>query len=122
MGQFVSGMATNAEGIPVNYKTRFKLPSYEGGLNGFSKFLSQTIRYPAVDRENYIQGTVQIKFTITKYGELADIKILKPVSVAINAEAVRVLKLSAGFWETAIAYGRPIDYFLVVPIAFHLQN
>ncbi len=99
------------------------LPEYPGGIEAFYKWLSKTLVYPPMARENNIQGRVTVNFVVEKDGSLTDIKVLRGVAggADLDAEAVRVLKKSQK-WKPGIQNGRPVRVSYSVPVMFQLQQ
>lgn len=84
-------------------------------------YLSRTITYPSIAQENGIQGRVFVKFTVTKSGELIDMKVIRGADPALDMEALRVVKLMPN-WIPAEVKNVPIDLDFVIPINFILDN
>ncbi|SEP30672.1 energy transducer TonB [Mucilaginibacter sp. AW1-7] len=95
------------------------LPEFPGGQDKFIAYLSKTIRYPAVDRENGTQGRVILTFVVERDGSLTDIKVSRSLSPGTDAEAVRALK-SSPKWKPGIQNGRPVRVQYSVPVSFAL--
>ena len=121
-GQLKTGLSVNSFGQRVSYYSRIVPPRYIGGMAAFNKFLSKNIGYPVVARTDRIQGIVMLMFLIGKDGSMKDVKVFRSVNDQVNAEAIRVLKLSDGSWLPGSVYGRAIDYPLTVPISLSLVN
>ncbi|RYD95857.1 MAG: TonB family protein [Sphingobacteriales bacterium] len=96
-----------------------QVPEFPGGIEAFNKFLSTNIRYPKVARDEKIQGRVFLQFVVENDGALADIKVLRGVSKSLDAEALRVIRLSPK-WKPGVQNGRPVRVQYNVPIAFSL--
>lgn len=97
-------------------------PLYLGGQIGILKGVYNNIRYPTVARENGIEGTVNIKFTVNKDGSLSDFEILKNVGGGCGEEALRMAKiLNDGFWIPGIANGEFVSTTHTLPIRFKLN-
>jgi len=52
-------------------------PEYPGGEAAFGKFLRDHIRYPAVAKENGVQGRVFLQFVVERDGSLTDMQIVR---------------------------------------------
>jgi protein TonB len=96
-------------------------PSYPGGLDKFYAYLSRNIHYPAVAKENNVQGKVFLTFVVERDGALTDIKVLRGIGSGCDEEAVRVLK-AAPKWKPGIQNGRPVRVQYNVPITFTLTS
>jgi protein TonB len=98
-----------------------KNPEFQGGLEAFGRYLSKNIHYPAVARENNVQGKVYLQFVVEKDGALTDIKVLRSLGSGTDEEAIRVLKNSPR-WKPGIQNGRPVRVYYTVPISFTLSG
>jgi len=98
-----------------------KAPSFPGGEPSLMKFLAEQIQYPALARENAIQGTVALSFVVDKDGGITDIHILKDIGAGCGKEALRVLK-SMPKWTPGEANGQPVKVRYTLPIRFKLEG
>ena len=98
-----------------------ELPEFPGGIQGFGRFLGANIRYPQDAREKKIQGRVICSFIVENNGSLSHIKILRGVNADINAESIRVLKLSPK-WKPGVQNGIKVRTQFTVPISFTLDG
>src|ERR1700743_1246850 len=96
-------------------------PTFAGGIEKFYAFLRNNIHYPAVAKENNVQGKVFVSFVVEKDGSLTDIKVVRSLGSGTDEEAVRVLKNSPK-WKPGIQNGRPVRVYYTVPISFALQS
>jgi protein TonB len=96
-------------------------PLFPGGEAAFGKFLRDHIRYPAVAKENNVQGRVFVQFVVERDGSLTDMKILRDPGSGLGDEAVRVLKISP-HWSPGIQNGKPVRVQYTVPVSFSLAE
>ena len=96
-------------------------PEFPGGDAAFGKYLGNKIRYPAIAKENNVQGKVFLNFTVEKDGSLTDIKVVRGIGSGCDDEAVRVLK-SSPRWKPGIQNGRAVRVSYTIPISFTLQQ
>ncbi|SDN09043.1 TonB family C-terminal domain-containing protein [Daejeonella rubra] len=94
-------------------------PEFPGGINGWSQYLSSTIKYPAEAKKNNVQGRVIVSFIIQKDGSLADIKVLRGVGSGLDEEAVRVISESPK-WKPGTKDREPVNVAFTIPIQFKL--
>jgi protein TonB len=99
------------------------LPQFPGGIEAFYKFLSKTLQYPPMARENNVQGRVTVNFVVEKDGSLTDIKVVRgvPGGADLDQEAIRVLKRSPK-WTPGVQNGRSVRVSYTVPVMFALQQ
>lgn len=86
----------------------------------FGTFLARNIHYPAVDKNNNIQGKVFIQFIVEKDGSLSNIKVLRSPDQTLGDEAARVISISPK-WKPGIQNGRAVRVMYTVPITFTLS-
>ena len=96
-------------------------PSFPGGDGAFGKYLGKNIHYPAIARENNVQGRVVLTFVVERDGSLTDIKVLRSLGSGTDEEAVRVLKASPK-WKPGIQNGRPVRVQYSIPVNFTLAS
>src|SRR5690606_10043974 len=69
-----------------------QMPSFPGRESAVMKYLSSHIRYPAVARENGIQGTVVVQFIVGPDGTIREVKTVgAKKGGGLEEEAVRVV-------------------------------
>ncbi|MCQ6961260.1 energy transducer TonB [Mucilaginibacter aquariorum] len=96
-------------------------PTFPGGEGAFGKYLQKNMRYPAIARENNVQGRVVLTFVVERDGSLTDIKVLRSLGSGTDEEAVRVLKASPK-WKPGIQNGRPVRVQYSIPVNFTLAS
>lgn len=106
---------------PVSFAAVEKLPKFPGGDEAFGKYLSKTIRYPAVAKENNTQGRVIVSFVVERDGKLTDIKVLRDIGGGCGEEAIRVLSKSPA-WSPGIQNGKAVRVAYTMPINFTLAG
>ena len=84
------------------------------------KYFADNIRYPAVARENGIEGKVVIRFVVDKDGTITMPEALRKVGGGCTEEALRVLK-SMPEWKAGRQGGRFVKVLFTVPVSFQLQ-
>jgi TonB-dependent SusC/RagA subfamily outer membrane receptor len=121
-----------------------QLPEYKNGMNAFDQAIQEHIKYPLDARKHNVQGEVFVSFTISKEGNLEDIKTeeaeylaLKEIVVVgyskseeepsslknipvLAEEVIRVLKQMDNF-KPGIQDGQPVDVRMTLPVTFKLQ-
>ena len=97
-----------------------KPPSFPGGEKELQKFLAENIKYPALARENNIQGNCAIAFVVNKDGSVSDIQILKDIGGGCGKEAIRVVNTMPK-WSPGEANGHPVKVKFTLPVRFRLE-
>ena len=99
-----------------------QMPQFEGGETELQKFLAREIKYPQAAIKANKEGLVFITFTISEEGKATNYEIVKSVSKEIDAEALRVLKLTEDSWAPGRQNGRTVPVRFTIPIRFNLQR
>lgn len=102
---------------PIDYPD--EMPGFIGGDKALYQYLSNNIKYPKIEIKRGVEGRVYVEFVVGKNGEITDIKILRGVSEAIDAEAIRVIK-SMPNWLPGKQKGRAVKVRYKMPISFKL--
>jgi len=94
-----------------------QMPVYPGGDMAMSEYILSNIQYPKEALNNFIDGTVYIRFVVTRSGKVGEVQVFKSVDVLLDNEAVRVIKSLPDF-----APGKQGDVaqnvWLMVPVKF----
>lgn len=118
--QAIAGPAENTNPNEV-FPTSEIQPSFPGGEAAFGKFLSDHIRYPAVAKENGVQGRVFVQFIVERDGSLTDMKIVRDPGSGLGDETTRVLKLSP-HWKPGMQNGKPVRVQFTIPVNYSLAD
>ncbi len=97
-----------------------KMPAFPGGERELLAYLAKNIVYPAMARENNIQGIVALSFVIGKNGSISEVTVLKDIGGGCAKEAVRVVQAMPK-WSPGEANGHPVKVRFVLPVRFQLQ-
>jgi len=108
------------EGADTIWKMVDEYPLFPGGEELLIRYIARNTNYPESARVNKIQGQVVVKFCITKKGKITGYEIVKSVSPALDAEALRVVKTLQRF-EPARKDGEPVTSWYYLPITFTLK-
>lgn len=107
------------ESEPV-FKVVETMPKFPGGLRGVMQYLAKSIKYPVLAQEHKEEGQVILKMVIGKDGSLSNISVLRSVSPALDAEAIRVVS-NMPKWEPGQQRGQAVAVEYTLPITFRLQ-
>ena len=94
---------------------------FPGGTTELMKYLYSNIKYPAIARENGIQGRVVLKFVVEKDGTVNGITVLKGIHELLDKEAIRVVKSMPG-WKAGKQGGRNVRSYFTPPVSFKLEG
>lgn len=98
-----------------------RLSSFSGGNSELSSFISRTLKYPKECQLNGVQGKVYIGFNVSTTGEVIGINVARGVHPALDAEAVRVVKLLP-YWTPGFVSGIPVTVSFTIPLNFVLTR
>lgn len=91
-----------------------------GGMNGFYKYISQKIKYPARAQRSGTEGRVFVEFVIERDGSISNVKAVTGIGAGCDEEAIRVVK-DAPRWNPGKQRGKPVRQRIVLPIYFRLN-
>ena len=83
-------------------------------------YLSQNIKYPALARENGIEGVVVVRFVVEKDGSISGLELVRDIGGGCGKEALRVVKAMPA-WTPGLQRGRPVRVQFNLPVVFRLQ-
>lgn len=107
------------EAAPVSMESVQIQPKFPGGPQAWAQFM-QGYNYPAMARENNVQGTVYVSFVVEKDGSLTDIHVDRDIGFGTGEEAVRLLKTSPK-WSPGVQNGLPVRVTYTQPIKLALN-
>lgn len=96
------------------------LPSPAGGMEGWMKYLAESIQYPEEATKQGIEGTVIMTFIINSDGSISDVETLRGVGGGCDEEAMRVIE-NAPNWTPAQQGGKPVNCRMRLPVKFKLS-
>ncbi len=83
-------------------------------------YLSAHIKYPAIARENGIEGTVVIRFIIDKTGNVTQAEIIRDIGGGCGNEALRVVRQMPQ-WRPGIQRHQKVNVQMSLPVKFQLN-
>ena len=96
-----------------------EMPSFPGGLEELYKWIDNNVQYPAVARENGIEGRVILKFIVEKDGSLSDSTVIRSVHPMVDREALRLVGQMPK-WNPGKRAGIPVRVRYCLPIKFKI--
>lgn len=102
------------------YRATGALPSFPGGAVAMFQFLADNLRYPESAVEDNIQGQVVLKFEIGRDGSVNDVEVIRRLDPALDAEAVRVVRMFPKFQIDGCNLSENV--WLTLPIRFRLNS
>jgi len=96
-------------------------PTFNGGdADAFLKYINENIKYPQSALEKEEQGRVTVNFVVDQNGKIRNAKVVKGVSEALDAEALRVIE-NAPDWTPAQQDGKNVPVTYSVPVLFAIR-
>jgi protein TonB len=95
-------------------------PEFSGGTAALLEYLRKNIKYPAICRENNIQGRVLVTFIVNKDGAIVEPEVVKSVNPSLDKEALRVISTMPN-WKPGSQRGKPVRVKYTVPVNFRLN-
>jgi len=98
------------------------LPQFRGGQDSLVKFIAKNIKYPPEARENCISGKVYVKFLISADGTIDSINVIRSVHKSVDDEAIRLVKLTNGYWTPGKINDSSVSASFNLPFNFSLKD
>jgi protein TonB len=95
-------------------------PTFPGGEEKLIEYIQKNTKYPAVARENGVQGKVFVNFVVDADGSIVDAKIIRSIGAGCDEEALRVVK-SMPKWKAGRQNGRSVKCYFNLPVNFTLR-
>ncbi|NOT37656.1 MAG: TonB family protein [Saprospiraceae bacterium] len=97
-----------------------QMPEFPDGTAAMYKYIQENLKYPAIARENDIQGRVIVQFVVNKNGEISKVSVARGIGGGCDEEAIRVVR-SMPRWKAGKHNGNPVPVNFTLPIQFKLQ-
>ena len=94
-------------------------PEFPGGIPALFEWLGKEIKYPEEAKNAKQEGKIFARFVIQSDGTIGNVEILKGISPALDAEAIRVIK-KMPTWKPGKQNGKPVNVFYNMPLVFSL--
>lgn len=94
-------------------------PSFPGGEGAMVEWINKNVEYPQLAIEMGEQGIVYVQFVVNTNGSIQDVKVLRGVSDALDAEAKRVVRRMPK-WIPGEQAGKKVRVRFTLPVHFRL--
>ncbi|NDW18010.1 M56 family peptidase [Dysgonomonas sp. 216] len=98
-----------------------KMPEFKGGQKELMMYIGNNLKYPEDAIKRNIEGRVIVRFVVTATGKVTDVKVVRSLDEACDAEAIRVVKAMPD-WTPGMQDGKAVPVFFTLPIAYKLQH
>ena len=102
------------------FKIVEEMPQFPGGQHAMMNYIGANVKYPAKATTEKAEGMVVVDFVIKSTGEVEDVKVVRGVHPALDAEALRVIR-SMPNWQPGKQHGEAVDVSYTIPIQFKLR-
>lgn len=93
-------------------------PIFQGGdQNKFMVWVNENIKFPKEGMKGITTARIVVQFTVTAKGNVDNVKVLRGVNAAVDAEAIRVVSASPD-WIPGKVDGKPVNVTFTFPIIF----
>jgi periplasmic protein TonB len=98
-----------------------QMPSFPDGEAAMFKYIRERIKYPAIAKENGIEGHVVVQFEVSKDGQIQKVQVVRGIGGGCDEEAARVVR-SMPAWKPGKHNGKPVKVSFTLPIKFKLEG
>jgi protein TonB len=84
------------------------------------EYIYKNIKYPAIARENGVEGNVVITFVVEKDGSITDAKVVRDIGAQCGEEAMRIVNQMPR-WDPGKQRGNPVRVQFNLPVRFKLE-
>ena len=88
------------------------------------QYIYKNLKYPAIARENGVEGMAVIRFVVDKSGAVNDIELLRDPGAGCGDAAKKVVNAMNNLpqkWTPGKQRGRPVKVLYTLPVKFKLQ-
>lgn len=98
-----------------------EMPQFPGGDQAMYDWLYKNLNYPYTAQERGIQGTVWIRFVVSKTGKVERAEVARGIDSACDKEALRVVSSLPDFIPGR-QNGRNVPVYFMVRIVYKMNN
>lgn len=119
---FATAQDTDTTGLDPEVFTIIEdKPVPQGGIEGWSSYLQNNLKYPTQAKRMGVEGTVYTQFIVEKDGTVSNVRTLKGIGNGCDEEALRVISNSPP-WQPGRLRDEPKRVRMVIPIVFKLSR
>ncbi|MCI5082347.1 MAG: energy transducer TonB [Saprospiraceae bacterium] len=93
---------------------------YPGGNKALLQFVTETMEYPEIGQEYGMEGTIVVRFTVNKVGEINNIVIEEGLNKVFDEAVIDMIKQMPA-WIPAMEKGILANYEYRLPLRFSLH-
>ncbi len=91
------------------------MPEHKDGIVGMLNFINQNLSH---NRTKSPEGLSVLSFIVHEDGTFSDYQVVRSLTPALDAEALRVIKLMSGDWKPGTQQGQPVKVKYTLPVRF----
>jgi TonB family protein len=120
----IKSKATNA--VPSASKDSIfsdveKMPSFPGGEEALTEYMSANMKYPISAAENGIKGRVSVCFVVASDGSVVDTRIMHSLDPACDQEVIRMIE-SMPKWTPGMKDGKAVSVYYTLSVRYKLPS
>ncbi len=108
--------SSDTKAIYASYDYNYSERAFSWKYKSIENFFPKAFHYPAMAREQHIEGYVNVAFCVEKNGEVTNRVLSGSPSVYLQDEALREVKMLT--WHPATHNGKPVASQVVIHIEF----
>jgi len=88
------------------------------------QYIYKNLKYPAIARENGVEGMTVLQFVVSENGSVKDIKIVRDIGAGCGEAAKKVVTAMNNLpekWTPGKQRGRPVKVLYTLPVKFKLE-
>ena len=89
------------------------------------EYIYKNLKYPAIARENGVEGMAVIQFVVEKDGSVAGAKVVRDPGAGTGTSALKVVEAMNSMgakWTPGKQRGRPVKVQYTLPVKFKLEG
>jgi len=98
-----------------------QMPRFPGGDEALNEWLLKNTPYPAAARENGIDGTVIVQFTVDRTGDIKDAHVVRKVHPLLDDAAMSAIKKMPN-WSAGKQNGKAVSVLINLPFRFGIKE
>ncbi|MEM8583783.1 MAG: energy transducer TonB [Bacteroidota bacterium] len=106
--------------VHIAIEEAYSAPSYSGGSDALATYIHDRLQYPELAVDYSIEGTVVLRLTIDKAGQIANTEVVQSLGFGCEEAAKNAIDGMPG-WQAARRGNRAEESIVLLPIRFRLR-
>ena len=103
------------------YKLADKMPVFPGGYNALFDYIKKNLKYPELEKEKGVQGTVRVAIIVDTTGVITNIKIADGLTANFDRQAMRLIKTMPK-WDPGLIDNKKVNVQILLNVEFNLED